>query len=122
LTDQPQTKTGASACADRRISLCGERAPVEVLLEMFYADAALAATARLDLPAEHEERAAWVAEGRIEVGGPARLILDGPRQVWWNFVSSSAARIEQAKVDWKAGRFGKCRATRPSSSPSVNYR
>jgi hypothetical protein len=29
------------------------------------------------------------------------------RHVWWNFASSSAARIEQAKADWKAGRFGK---------------
>jgi redox-sensitive bicupin YhaK (pirin superfamily) len=117
-------------------SLYGERAPVEVFSEMFYADATLSGAARLDLPAEHEERAAWVAEGRIEVGGdvfdagqmlvfrpgdavaikaldPARLILfggepmDGPRHVWWNFVSSSAARIEQAKADWKAARFGK---------------
>jgi hypothetical protein len=116
-------------------SLYGERAPVEVFSEMFYADATLSGAARLDLPAEHEERAAWVAEGRIEVGGdvfdagrllvfrsgaamaikaldPARLILFGgalmdARHVWWNFVSSSAERIEQAKADWKAGRFGK---------------
>jgi hypothetical protein len=33
--------------------------------------------------------------------------MDGARHVWWNFVSSSAARIEQAKADWNAGRFGK---------------
>jgi hypothetical protein len=116
-------------------SLYGQRAPVEVFSEMFYADATLSGAARLDLPAEHEERAAWVAEGRIEVGGdvfdaghmlvfrlgdavaikalePARLILFGgeamdARHLWWNFVSSSAERIEQAKADWKAGRFGK---------------
>jgi len=41
----------------------------------------------------------------------ARLMLLGgqtlgPRHVWWNFVSSSRERIEQAKQDWKAGRFG----------------
>jgi redox-sensitive bicupin YhaK (pirin superfamily) len=30
---------------------------------------------------------------------------DGPRHMWWNFVSSSAERIEQAKQDWKNGRF-----------------
>jgi redox-sensitive bicupin YhaK (pirin superfamily) len=42
---------------------------------------------------------------------PARVILlggepmDGPRHIWWNFVSSSKDRIEQAKEDWKAGRF-----------------
>jgi redox-sensitive bicupin YhaK (pirin superfamily) len=32
--------------------------------------------------------------------------MDGPRHIWWNFVSSSLDRIEQAKADWKAGRFG----------------
>ncbi len=31
--------------------------------------------------------------------------MDGPRRIWWNFVSSSAERIETAKADWKAGRF-----------------
>ena len=42
---------------------------------------------------------------------PARLMLlggaplDGKRHIWWNFVSSSPDRIEQAKEDWKAGRF-----------------
>ncbi len=30
---------------------------------------------------------------------------DGPRHIWWNFVSSSQERIEQAKADWRAGRF-----------------
>jgi hypothetical protein len=28
-----------------------------------------------------------------------------PRRLWWDFVSSSAERIEQAKADWKDGRF-----------------
>ena len=31
--------------------------------------------------------------------------LEGPRHIWWNFVSSSKERIEAAKADWKAGRF-----------------
>jgi redox-sensitive bicupin YhaK (pirin superfamily) len=31
--------------------------------------------------------------------------MDGPRHLWWNFVSSSTERIEQAKTDWRAGRF-----------------
>jgi len=45
------------------------------------------------------------------VDGPARLMalggepIDGPRHVWWNFVSSSRERMEQAKADWKSGRF-----------------
>jgi hypothetical protein len=33
--------------------------------------------------------------------------MDGPRYLFWNFVSSSRERIEQAKIDWKAGNFGK---------------
>jgi hypothetical protein len=43
---------------------------------------------------------------------PARLILfggaklDGPRHIWWNFVSSSKERIERAKQEWKDGAFG----------------
>jgi redox-sensitive bicupin YhaK (pirin superfamily) len=42
---------------------------------------------------------------------PARFVLvggetmDGPRYIWWNFVSSRQERIEQAKAEWKAGRF-----------------
>jgi len=36
------------------------------------------------------------------LGGNA---LEGPRHIWWNFVSSSKERIEQAKQDWKTGRF-----------------
>ena len=31
--------------------------------------------------------------------------MDGPRYIWWNFVASTKDRIEQAKSDWKAGRF-----------------
>jgi redox-sensitive bicupin YhaK (pirin superfamily) len=37
--------------------------------------------------------------------GGARI--DGPRHIWWNFVSSSKERIEQAKGDWREGRFPK---------------
>jgi hypothetical protein len=29
----------------------------------------------------------------------------GERLIWWNFVASSQARIDQAKADWKAGRM-----------------
>ncbi len=47
----------------------------------------------------------------LRARGPARVMLlggaalDGPRHVFWNFVSSSRERIEQAKEDWRAGRF-----------------
>ena len=115
-------------------SLYGERSPAATLSAMFYADAALAAGTKLPLPAEHEERAVYVASGAVEVAGdrfeagqllvfrpgdaitlcapvPARLLLlggepmDGPRHIWWNFVSSRKDRIEQAKADWRTGRF-----------------
>jgi hypothetical protein len=38
----------------------------------------------------------------ILLGGAA---MDGPRHIWWNFVSSRQERIEQAKAEWKARRF-----------------
>ncbi len=51
-------------------------------------------------------------EAALYSDGAARLMLlggaplDGPRHIWWNFVSSSKERIEQAKADWREGRFG----------------
>ena len=47
----------------------------------------------------------------VRAASPARLMLlggapmDGPRHIWWNFVSSRKERIEQAKADWARGRF-----------------
>ena len=115
-------------------SLYGARSPVQTLSEMFYADITLVEGARLPVPIEHEERAAYIVEGAVELDGatfdagqllvlkpgeeitlaassPSRLMLlggeplDGARHIWWNFVSSSSERIDQAKADWKAGRF-----------------
>ena len=121
-------------------SLYGERSPARTLSEMFYADVSLEGGAVLPLPAEYEERAAYVVEGSVDLspGGESfdqgqllvfkpgahmslragqsprtRVMLlggeplDGPRHIWWNFVSSSSERIEQAKEDWKAGRFAR---------------
>jgi redox-sensitive bicupin YhaK (pirin superfamily) len=127
----------------------GLTAPARVASPTLYVEANLPAGARLVLPEEHEERAAYVVEGEIECGGqgiaqgemvvvhprveavvsarlPARVMLlggaslgrtaegsgrnetvAGTRHIWWNFVSSSQERIEQAKRDWTAGRFGK---------------
>jgi hypothetical protein len=117
-------------------SLDGEQAPVDTQSEMFYADVSLEENARLPVSAEHEQRAIYLTEGTVEIDGqkvdagrltvlrPRQAVtmtarsaaramllggaaLDGPRHVWWNFVSSSAERIEQAKTDWREGRFGK---------------
>ena len=115
----------------------GLTAPVAVSSPLFYADAVLAPDATVPLPDEHEERAAYVLDGEVEVAGdrfmPGRMLvfraqdrlalragpqgsrllllggaaMDAPRYLFWNFVSSSRERIEQAKADWKAGRFGK---------------
>jgi redox-sensitive bicupin YhaK (pirin superfamily) len=114
----------------------GLRAPVSVLSPLFYADAALAPGAAIPMPDGHEERAAYVMSGSVIVAGTgfeagrmlvfragdrmslkagpagARLLLlggatmDGPRYLYWNFVSSSRERIEQAKADWARDRFG----------------
>jgi redox-sensitive bicupin YhaK (pirin superfamily) len=115
-------------------ALYGKRSPVQTLSELFYADAALQTGARLALPADHEERALYLVEGTVELDGqtfspgellvfrpgreiilrasaPARMMLlggepmDGPRYIYWNFVSSSQERLNEAKADWKAGRF-----------------
>jgi redox-sensitive bicupin YhaK (pirin superfamily) len=115
----------------------GLLAPVAVSSPLFYADATLSPNAALPLPEEHEERGVYVLLGAVEVAGTrfesgrmllfragdpatvragaegARLLLlggaamDGPRFIFWNFVSSSRDRIEQAKADWKEGRFDK---------------
>jgi redox-sensitive bicupin YhaK (pirin superfamily) len=112
----------------------GARSPVDVFSDTLYAAAELAPGASLRLPAEHEERGVYVVQGRAEIGGTtvaegelavleegpeveirvpgaATLMLlggarmDGPRFIWWNFVSSSKERIERAKVDWRDDRF-----------------
>jgi redox-sensitive bicupin YhaK (pirin superfamily) len=114
--------------------LHGRRSPVPTFSDTLYADVELAAGAVLPLDASHEERAVYLAAGEVEIAGrthapgrllvlrpgdllsatalqPARLLLlggepmDGPRFIWWNFVSSREDRIEQAKADWEAGRF-----------------
>ena len=112
----------------------GERSPVETFAPPLCADVAMPAGCALPVPGEHEERAAYVAGGSITCGsdgaGPGRMLvfargadvvlratddarivliggtpIDGERHIWWNYVSSSKARIEQAKHDWREGRF-----------------
>ena len=115
-------------------SLYGQRSPVPTLCDTIMADAALTPGAVLPIDAQAEERALYVVAGEVDVAGDrfaagrllvfrpgdamtvtaaseARVVLvggaamDGPRHVWWNFVSSRKERIEQAKADWKLGRF-----------------
>jgi redox-sensitive bicupin YhaK (pirin superfamily) len=110
----------------------GVRSPVRAHSPLFYVHSRLDAGAREHLPDGYAERAAYVIEGEVEVDGtrfaegqllvfgsgpatlearaPTALMLlggepVGERYIEWNFVSSSKERIEQAKADWRAGRF-----------------
>jgi redox-sensitive bicupin YhaK (pirin superfamily) len=109
--------------------------PVRTHSPMFYIDVDAKPGATVHLPDDHEERAVYVAEGAIDLGGKRRevgqmLVLTpgtavswralersrvmllggapvGARHIFWNFVSSRPDRIEQAKRDWAEGRFPK---------------
>ena len=115
-------------------SAFGASAEVRTFSELFYVEADLDAGASATLGPELGERAAYVVDGDVVVDDTryesgkllvfgdgsdieiracsgAKLMLfggsplDGERHIWWNFVSSSAERIEAAKRDWKARRF-----------------
>jgi redox-sensitive bicupin YhaK (pirin superfamily) len=117
-------------------SLYGAQSPVPTMHETIFANALLRAGATLPLDADHAERALYVVDGAVEIAGDkfeaGRLLvfkpgdrvtikaatdthfvivggapMDGPRHIWWNFVSSRRERIEQAKAEWTAGHFGK---------------
>jgi redox-sensitive bicupin YhaK (pirin superfamily) len=106
---------------------------VPVHSPLFYAEVNLAPGARVQLPRDHEERAVYVLEGAVAVGGttltrnrmavarprtdvvveatePTHLVLlggapVGPRVIWWNFVATSADRIVDAAERWKTRGF-----------------
>lgn len=114
----------------------GAKSPLLFPWETLCVDVEAQEGAKLPLEKETEERAVYVMAGEIAIAGdryaegrllvfrpgdalsvlvtrgPARLMvlggapMDGPRHIWWNFVSSDPERIEQAKVDWREGRFG----------------
>lgn len=113
----------------------GHEAPTRVRSPLFFLDAQLPAGATLPVPPDYSERAVVVLSGDVAIDGepvePGETVvltagvtpqlrseggarvalfggepLDGPRRMWWNFVSSSEARIEQAKADWLEQRFG----------------
>lgn len=116
-------------------SAYGERAPAKTFSEMFYADVVLQPHTRFPLPDEHEDRGIYVLDGSIEVAGQpfeplqmmvfrpndrisvragsqgARVMilggetLNGPRHIFWNFVSSSKEKLAEAKEAWKKADF-----------------
>jgi redox-sensitive bicupin YhaK (pirin superfamily) len=117
-------------------SLWGARAPTTTYAETIYAEIALAPGGAIPIDAEADERAVMLVGGeasldgepltvfdlnvlrpgepmalRSESGGRAMLLggeaFANRRYVWWNFVSSDRDRIEQAKTDWREGRFAR---------------
>lgn len=115
-------------------SAYGRTSPVKTESDTLYVELRLEAGTEVPIP-EAEEVAVYVIDGDVSIGGeplataeltvlgpgvPASLVagsdahvivcggarLEGRRIVWWNFVSSSRERIEQAKRDWNEGRFG----------------
>jgi redox-sensitive bicupin YhaK (pirin superfamily) len=114
----------------------GMESPVQVFADTLNVAIDLAAGSEVDLDDGHAERALYILDGDAQLDGtdlPARHLivlergarhvlrartplramllggepLDGRRHLWWNFVSSSKERIEQAKDDWREGRFGR---------------
>ncbi|KQO61663.1 pirin family protein [Methylobacterium sp. Leaf88] len=112
----------------------GATSPVRTSSPMVYADVKLEAGAVLPLDPTYDERAIYTVSGAIDIAGdgfgPGQLLvfrpgdrisvratetarfmvlggepMDGPRHLWWNFVSSRPERIEQAKEDWRQARF-----------------
>ncbi|HEX2878400.1 MAG TPA: pirin-like C-terminal cupin domain-containing protein, partial [Polyangiaceae bacterium] len=117
-------------------SAFGVTSPVNVFSPMFYVEAQLQPGATVTLTPDYAERAFYGVEGTVRCGETAltrhdlavlregttaqftattaaRFMLlggaplDGPRYIWWNFVSSSKQRIIDAANQWKAGHFPK---------------
>jgi redox-sensitive bicupin YhaK (pirin superfamily) len=114
----------------------GAKAPATMHSETFYLDVRLAPGALFPLPDDHEDRGLYITEGAVEIAGQAfeagqmmvfrpgdritvragtqgaRLMalggatMNGPRYIWWNFVASSREKIEAAKAEWQAARWG----------------
>ncbi len=111
----------------------GEHSPVTAYSRTLYMDCRLEPGAELNLPDEEQELAVYVVEGSVSIddashgtgvmalacpGKPlslraeesSRIMVIGgdrlaERHIFWNFVHSDPGRIEQAKLDWKEGRF-----------------
>jgi redox-sensitive bicupin YhaK (pirin superfamily) len=112
----------------------GAVSPLQPASPTLYVDAELTVGAVLPVDATYEERAVYVLKGEIEIAGDrfdtgqllilrpgdphavralsaSRVMLfggepmEGPRWIWWNFVSSRLERIEAAREEWARGRF-----------------
>ena len=132
----PMVETGGAHIRVLGGTAFGVTSPVEIASPLFYADVRLDAGARVEVPTGFAERAVYLVEGAVAIGDtvleprklaviardakpvvsatvPSRFVvlggepLDGPRYMWWNFVSSSKERITLAAEAWRAGTFPK---------------
>ncbi|MEM6812582.1 MAG: pirin family protein [Pseudomonadota bacterium] len=112
----------------------GIKSPVQNQWDTLYVELFLDKATKVKIPRMSEERALYVLKGQIEIGGtiyqPQQMMvlnpgedvtiasqsdvhmmvlggatMDSPRHIWWNFVSSSKERLEQAKEDWRNKKF-----------------
>jgi len=111
----------------------GYESPVTQHAKTLYLECHFPAGAVLTLPSDYDEIAAYVVSGEIRAGESVvtagRMVVAAPdealrlqatldshvmivggakfgeRHIWWNYVSSSEQRIEQAKLDWRNNRF-----------------
>ena len=113
----------------------GMRSPVSVFSDTIYVDLKIEPGKSAPFAADWEERALYILEGEAIIAGDhfsdnqllvfragdaitvtagakgchvmlfGGAALGSARHIWWNFVSSSKERIEQAKEEWRTGRF-----------------
>ncbi|MEM1263555.1 MAG: pirin family protein [Pseudomonadota bacterium] len=132
-TDLPSSSSGGATVTLITGAAFGMKSPVPVMADTLYADCRLNAGAEFVLPTDNEEIAVYVVSGDIDIdtrhfsSGAMVVAADehelvvnavtdchfmliggeslGKRHIWWNFVASSRERIEQAKADWRDGKF-----------------
>lgn len=133
-TDLPTVSTEGIDARIIAGSVLGETSPLQTTSATLYADVQLRQEADFPLDATYDERAVYVLSGAVCIGQDtfesgqlvmlkrgvpvtvkakqtARFMvfggepMEGPRYIWWNFVSSRLERIEQAKKEWSKGRF-----------------
>jgi redox-sensitive bicupin YhaK (pirin superfamily) len=130
----PQTKVGEVSVRVIIGEAYGHTSPVHAYSSTLYLECAMPAGSELTLPDQYREIGAYVVSGSVTIDGEAygegvmavgragnamTLTADeesrvmviggeplGERHIYWNFVSSSKERIEQAKSDWRERKFG----------------
>lgn len=132
----PQVQVGSATVRVLIGEAFGRTSPVATYSRTLYLDVQLPAGATLEIPALVPEMAVYTVDAPVQLNGeavdaqllalvepgrptqlaagdsPARLMvvggdaLDGPRHIWWNFVSSRKDRIVQAAADWDAQAMG----------------